>query len=135
MKPRAILDTGPWVAVLAARDAYHPWAREALGALPVPLLTCEAVVAETCYLLGSRRGLAMEMLSDGLVQIAFRLEDHVKPVHALMAKYADVPISFADACLVRMAELGGGPVVTLDRDFLVYRAHRRRRIPLLSPPA
>ncbi len=133
MRRPAILDTGPWVAILSERDTHHRWAREHLSALPVPLLTCEAVVAEACFLLGGRRDLVTSMLADRLVQIAFHLDDELDRVRALMSKYSDAPMSLADACLVRLSELTGGPVATLDRDFLVYRVHGRRRIPLIAP--
>jgi predicted nucleic acid-binding protein len=101
--------------------------------LVVPLLTCEAVVAETCFLLGRDRGAALAMLEAGSIQLAFGLHEHVAAVRRLLEKYSDVPMALADACLVRMVELRPGPVVTLDHDFLLYRAHGRRRLDLVAP--
>lgn len=127
------LDTGPWVAYLSRRDRQHGWARRALGELPVPLLTCEPVVAETCFLLGNHRASALAMLEAGAIRLAFDLQDELVPTRRLVEKYSDVPMALADACLVRMAELERGLVVTLDEDFLVYRTHGRRRLDVVAP--
>jgi len=105
--------------------------------LPVPLLTCEAVVSETCFLLRHARGgpsAVLELLDRGALRIAFRLEDNVGAVGRLMARYASVPMSLADACLVRMAEAHpDSRVLTLDRDFRLYRKHGRHAIPAIMP--
>jgi len=95
----------------------------------VPLLTCEAVVSETCFLVRHARGgpsAVLELLSRGALRIAFQLEDNVSAVR-LMARYARVPMSLADACLVHMAdELNTGRILTLDDDFAIYRWLRSR---------
>jgi predicted nucleic acid-binding protein len=58
-----------------------------------------------------------------------------KSLANLLTKYANVPISLADACLVRMSELHENSVVfTFDRDFKLYRRHGRQVIPTLMPP-
>ena len=76
----------------------------------------------------------MALVDRGLIEPSFRLADHADAVLRLMRRYRDVPMSLADACLVRMSELDrAGPVLTLDRDFTIYRRNRRRRIPLLTP--
>lgn len=70
-----------------------------------------------------------------LVRVPFQLEAELPAVERLMARYANVPISLADACLVRMSEThAGSVVVTLDSDFRTYRRHGRNVIPLIAPP-
>jgi predicted nucleic acid-binding protein len=132
-----VLDTGPLVALLNARDRDHEWSVAQWADIEPPLLTCESVVSEACYLLAeTRSGGAgvLEMVARGALDTSFRLADHVRQVRALMKKYADQPMSVADACLVRMAEVHGqSAVLTLDRDFAVYRKHGRQVIPLLTP--
>jgi predicted nucleic acid-binding protein len=95
------------------------------------------VVSEACYLLAETRSggaPVLEMVARGALDTSFPLADHVRQVRALMKKYADQPMSVADACLVRMAEVHGqSAVLTLDRDFAVYRKHGRQVIPLLTP--
>lgn len=67
--------------------------------------------------------------------MTFQVSPDAKSLAALMTKYANVPMSLADACLVRMTELNeSGAVMTLDGDLLVYRRHGRRVIPVLMPP-
>ena len=108
-----ILDTGPLVAFLHRDDHYHVWAREQLALLPPPFLTCEAV----------------------LIQTPFHLEDEIAAVDELLLRYANVPMSFADACLVRMSEIYDRSLVwTLDGDFNIYRKHRNQVIPTILPP-
>lgn len=132
-----ILDTGPLVAFLNRRDRHHEWAVEVLGRLAPPLLTCESVISEACFLL--RRDVrgpdaVFELLARGLVRIDFVLPPEADDVRRVMKRYADVPMSLADACLVRMSELRpGARVLTLDSDFQRYRRRGRQVIPLLSP--
>src|ERR1700756_5171048 len=135
--PGALLDTGPLVAFLCPRDSYHGWAVEQFAAAQSPFLTCEAVLTETCFLVARYRQPQMrvlELMARGLVRIGLDIEDEVRPVQGLMQRYADVPMSFADACLVRMTELTALPICTLDSDFAIYRAGRGRALDLISPP-
>ena len=137
MKPAIILDTGPLVALIDARDKDHEWSVNQWREIEPPLLTCESVISEACFLLGQTRAggaPVLEMLARHAIVTAFRLEEHVRSVRGLMRKYADVPMSLADACLVRMAEVTThGMVLTLDRDFTIYRKHGRHVIPLVIP--
>jgi predicted nucleic acid-binding protein len=133
-----LVDTGPLVALVNGRDRYHGWAKEQLGVIQPPVFTCDAVLAEACYLVrGSRKGPAaiLELVSRRLVLPSFRLDDQVDAIVRLMARYTTVPMDLADACLVRASELYESPVVlTVDSDFLVYRRHGRQRIPTIMPP-
>ena len=95
------------------------------------------MISEACFLLGQTRTggtPVLEMLARQALSIPFRLEENARSVRILMRKYADVPMSVADACLVRMAELvAHSSMLTLDRDFNVYRKHGRHVIPLVVP--
>ncbi|MFO1268246.1 MAG: PIN domain-containing protein [Rubrivivax sp.] len=132
-----ILDTGPWVALHVRNERHHAWVREQFAAEPGPFLSCEAVVAETCFLLargGFDPAKALALLERGVVRIGMSLADEAPAVRALFERYENVPASLADACLVRMSELhAGSRLMTFDADFDIYRRHGRGRIPLLMP--
>lgn len=134
--PTALLDTGPLVAYLYPRDVHHDWAREQFSRLNPPSLTCEPVVVEACFLLARARRSPEHVLAAidrGIIAIDFSVAEHVGGLRRSMTQYADVPMSLADACLVRMAEMTGLPICTLDSDFSIYRAHGRRPLELISP--
>ncbi len=128
MRRRALLDTGPLVAFLDRADGFHQWAREALSAFEAPIATCDAVIAEAWHLLRRAKGgrpALLGLLRSGHLAITFGLTTETPPVVKLMSKYADQPMSVADACLVRMAELDPSvTIVTLDSDFRVYKRGR-----------
>jgi predicted nucleic acid-binding protein len=132
-----IVDTGPIVALLSDSDRWHGWAKEQFAALRAPLATCEAVMSEAGYLLrGDRRAAEalFGLLERSVLKLEFRLAAEHRAVRALMRRYADVPMSLADGCLVRMSELSGdAPVLTLDSDFRIYRRLGRQTIPLVAP--
>ncbi len=134
-----LLDTGPLVAFFDRSDADHQWAKQQCAKAPVPMLTCEAVLAEAAYLLQDRAGLAPEKLlalfERGILSVPFRLEEHAAPVARLLEQYGDQQMQLADACLVRMSELKRDcRVFTLDRqEFQVYRRFGRQVIPLVAP--
>ncbi len=135
MTATLILDTGPLVALLNPREPHHEWATEALR-VRARVVTCEAVASEAFFLLcrydkASRalRG----MLADDLLELV-SLASEARPLTKLMDRYASVPMSFADGCLVRLSELMPRAVVaTLDSDFRAYRRNGRQVIPLLMP--
>jgi len=138
VKPAILLDAGPLVAFFREGDANHDWALAQFaepGALP--FLSCDAVVAEASYLLRRERpggwGV-LELAAKGALRLPFAIGEHAEEISRLMRKYADVPMSLADACLVRMAELyPDSAILTLDRDFRLYRKHGRRALPLIMP--
>jgi len=138
MHEATLLDTGPLVAFLNRTDRFHEWATAQWERLHPPLLTCEAVLAEACFLVRHLPGgsqAVLELLDRGVIHIAFELQEEAGSVGALLRRYAEVPMSLADACLVRMAERHTkSRVLTLDRDFRIYRKHRRHVIPITSPP-
>jgi predicted nucleic acid-binding protein len=137
VKQQVIVDTGPLVAFLSERDTYHQWALSELAGIAYPLLTCEAVVTEVCFLLHRATGrehILLDMLRDGLITIPFRLADQLGAVQALMKKYRNIPMSLADACMVNMAEtFPSSSILTLDSDFAVYRKRGNQIIPIVAP--
>ena len=134
---RTIVDTGPLVALLNLRDAYHVWARDLLDTVEPPLWTCEAVISEACHLVRRIQGgpdAVLGLLDRGVVAARFRLDAELPAVRKLMARYASVPMALADACLVRMTELDPRSVVlTLDPDFRIYRRYGRQIVPTITP--
>jgi len=130
-----VVDTGPLVALLAPREPRHRWAREALG-VRARAVTCEAVLSEAFFLLrssesGSRALRAM--VRDETLEVLAMARERAA-ITRLMERYASVPMSFADGCLVRLSELMPRAVVaTLDSDFRVYRRNGREVVPLLAP--
>jgi len=137
MRRWVLLDTGPLVAFLNRRDQYHEWAKAQLDQIEPPLLTCEAVLSEACFLVSNLKGgsqAVIELVSRELMAVPFRLDAEAVPVAKLLAKYASIPMSLADACLVRMAEQYASRVVlTLDSDFKLYRKGGRQVIPTAMP--
>jgi predicted nucleic acid-binding protein len=129
------VDAGFLVALLSRHDAHHDWAAALSEQLPPPWKTCEAALSEAFHLLGTRGGSALAALLDRRAVVApFHLGDNVEGVLRLMHKYTNVPMSFADACLVRMTETIADPVLlTTDADFRVYRRHSRQTIPCMMP--
>jgi predicted nucleic acid-binding protein len=134
---RVVVDTGPLVALLNRRDRYHAWARTVLDTIKPPLSTCEAVLSEACFLLRQTSGgqdAILKLLDGDVLRIDFSLSAEATSVRALMARFQSVPMSLADACLVRMTELVPNSVVlTLDSDFRVYRRSRRLVVPTIAP--
>jgi predicted nucleic acid-binding protein len=134
---RTLLDIGPLVAFFDRRDEGHRWAFEQMGGIEPPLLTCEPVLTEAAFLLQRGTGNPLVLLravQEGTLQVAFDVETEAAALEALMRRYADVPMSLADACLVRLTELHQDcRVFTLDRHFARYRRHGRQVIPMLAP--
>jgi len=137
VKRPVILDTGPLVAFINGRDRYHEWSTSQWAQIDPPLLTCEAVLSEACFLLKDNEGgqaAVPELLRRGILRLPFRIDEHAGEIKWLLQKYADVPMSLADACLVRMSETyADSPVLTIDGDFRIYRRNKRQIIPVLSP--
>jgi len=137
MKRRIILDTGPLVAFINGRDKYHEWSKLQWAQIEPPLLTCEAVLSESCFLLRDDRNgplSVIELLRRGVLNLAFRIDDSLDQIKWLLHKYSDVPMSLADACLVRLSELySDSQILTLDSDFKIYRKNKRQVISLLTP--
>jgi predicted nucleic acid-binding protein len=135
MATSALVDAGFLVALLSRRDGNHRWAAAQAPRVPPPWMTCEAVLSEASHLLWRHgtRSLA-SLLRRGALVCGYRFADDTDAVLKLLEKYADVPMSFADACLVRMTETLNDPVLlTTDADFRIYRRHGRQIIPCVLP--
>ncbi len=134
---RYIIDTGPIVALLNRRDRHNAWIRKILNSIEPPLVTSESVISEAAFLLSRVPGGAdalLTLLCQEVLRIDFNAGDEAPALQALMRKYDSVPMSFADACLVRMSELDADSIViTIDSDFKVYRRNRRRAIATIMP--
>ena len=132
-----IVDTGPIVALLARDDAHHHWAVEQSRSAPATALTCDAVISEALFVL-KRAGHDTEplfaMVEAGFLRSEFDFHLEYRAVRSLMRRYQSRPMSFADACLVRMAELyPDASIWTLDADFNVYRKNQRQTLSLIMP--
>jgi len=132
---KGIADTGLLVAFINRNDRFHGWAISIAEQVSAPLLSCEAVLAETAFHLGSCSA-PLEMLRGGLVSLAFSCSEHLPQLEALAERYANRKPDLADLCLIRMSELYPRlPVITVDReDFRIYRRNKRETIPLICPP-
>ncbi|CDM97745.1 MAG: PIN domain-containing protein [Limnospira sp. PMC 1291.21] len=139
MRRGIIIDTGPLVALLNKRDSWHEWVKQEVAQVKPPLLTCESVISEACFLLKNLHNgqeSVIYLLNNGTIQISFRLNEEAASIQELSRRYQSVPMSLADACIVRMAELyPQSMVLTLDSDFTIYRKNRNQEIPLIMPPS
>ena len=134
---RVIIDTGPLVAFLVKEETHHQWVREQFQCLPAPFLTCEAVLTEAFFLVRKLpHGTAtfFALLNSGVLHVDFSIIAEGAALEKLVQRYANVPMSLADACLVRLSKLHPQTAVfTLDQDFRIYRRDGRQPIPLLMP--
>ena len=129
MKP-VLLDTGVIVALLDRSEGLHEACADAVQEIEAPLITCEAVIAESCYLLRNVAGASeavIENVAAGIFQIPFQLSHEAAGVRQVLRKYRDRQIDLADACLIRLAdEFGTADILTLDGDFAIYRWGRNK---------
>jgi uncharacterized protein len=135
MAASVLVDASFLVTLLSHRETNHRWADAQARQYPPPWKTCEAAISETLHLLGpGGTSAVLALLRRGSINAPFRFDDSAEPVLILMQKYSGVPMSFADACLVRMTEIMAEPLLlTTDNDFRIYRRHSRLRIPCILP--
>jgi predicted nucleic acid-binding protein len=135
MAGNVLVDAGFLIALLSRRDHHHPWAAAQSPSLAPPWKTCDAALSEAFHLLRGRGQPSLAaLLRRRAVVPAFDLADELDRVLTLMSKYVDVPMSLADACLVRMSEMLPDPIIlTTDADFRVYRRHSRQVVPCMTP--
>ena len=130
-----LLDTGVIVALLDRDERHHLQCVDVVSDIVGPFVTCEAVIAESCYLLRRTHGApgaVIKNVANDVFQIPFRLVDRAASVEKLLRKYSDVPMDFAEACLVDLADqLDTGQILTLDSDFEINRWRSRRRFELM----
>jgi uncharacterized protein len=137
LRTAVLLDTGPLVSFLAAGLEHHSWVCEQWKRLCPPLLTCEPVLTEAAFLLkreGRETDPLFALLERRVLRVGLEIQEQLADLRALMRRYRDRPMSLADACLVRLAELNpGSTIFTLDTDFRIYRRHGNRVISVLMP--
>ncbi|MFN2444833.1 MAG: type II toxin-antitoxin system VapC family toxin [Vicinamibacterales bacterium] len=136
--PAVLVDAGALIALLDRSDALHARCLEALATIREPLVTVWPALTEAMHLLGGvPRGqdALYEMVEDGAVGLVDLGADDLERMQALMEKYRDLPMDFADAALVRVAERDGlSRILTFDRHFFIYRLPRRGRFAVLTSP-
>lgn len=132
---KGIADTGFIVAFARSSDRFHSWALDVAEEAKEPLLTCESVLSEAAYHLGSS-SYVLSLVEDELLQVAFDLSENIPQLRELARRYADRKPDLADLCLIRMSELyPRHAVITVDEsEFRVYRRNKRETIPLVCPP-
>ena len=137
MNSYLILDAGPIVAALNPKDPFHEWASKQLIEASQSFLSCEAVLTEAAFLLRkSHSGIEalFNFAEESPVYFPFGYSQKRSEIHRLITSYENVPMSFADACLVQLSELyPDAPILTLDSDFLIYRRNKKERLPLILP--
>ena len=132
-----IVDTGPLLSYFDRNSQHHSWVVSQLKEVTGQLLTCEAVLAETIFLMqcdGLNPEWVLHLVERGELLCGFDLTGEIPTVRRLLRQYRNLRPSLANVCLVRMSELNSNRVVmTFDRDFLLYRRNGRQKIPLLAP--
>jgi uncharacterized protein len=132
-----LVDTGPLVAYFDKSEANHEWAvQELSGRRFARVQTSQAVIAETWHLLGRTRNgrdAVLALIEDGLIEVRFDLEKEAASLRTMIRRYRNVPMSLADASLVRLAEIHRAPVCTLDSDFKIYRLLGRTPLDVICP--
>src|SRR5437899_730698 len=133
---RVIMDAGPLVAWFCPKDSHHAWAMRTFDELPAGALVCEAVLAEACHLVakdGVPAAVVLRLVEqDDLALMS--LVGEIARVRALMDRYADAPMDFADACVLRLAEIHAeATVCTTDGHFRFFRKHQDQVVSLLAP--
>jgi predicted nucleic acid-binding protein len=128
-----LADTGFLVAYLNRRDQFHDWATSLARQITEPLITCEAVLAETSFHLGSVLHV-LALIETRMIEVDFDFAASRERIAALGKRYADRSPDLADLCLISLSErFPKHPVLTVDGDFKIYRRHQRETIPTLTP--
>jgi predicted nucleic acid-binding protein len=132
---KGIADTGLIVALLNRDDRHHRWALEIARTVSEPLLTCDAVLSEAGFQVGSIQWV-LSLVQEGFLKIAFDLSRNLEQVAGLAERYNDRAPGLADLCLIRMSEIHDSlSVLTVDeKDFRIYRRNGRDVIPIVCPP-
>ena len=130
-----LVDAGFLIALLSRRDSRHRWAVAQGPRFPPPWKSCDAALSEAFHILGKHGAPNLAaLLRRRAVVSGYHLGERIEEVLMLMQKYADLPMSLADACLVRMSEILPNPVLlTTDADFRIYRRHNRQTVPCVMP--
>ncbi len=132
---KILIDSGPLIALFDASDKYHHDAVNFIKTNTYPLITTLASITETLHLLDYNRHAQIDFLTwihKGAVEIHNIENDDFKRLKELTEKYHDLPMDFADSCLVYLAEkLNLNTIATIDRDFTIYRIQGRRKFKII----
>jgi len=133
---KVILDAGPLVAWFCPRDEHFSWARRVFTQLAPGSLVCEAVLTEVCHLVlkeGVSQARVVESVASGRL-IPVSLSSELPSIANLLKRYADSPMDFADACVLRLAELQPqAAVCTVDSQFRFFRKNASEAVSLVAP--
>lgn len=134
MKP-VLLDTGVIVGLLDRSEKFHQACSEVVRTVEAPLVTCEPVIAESCFLLRNLSGApeaVIENVLAGIFQLPFQLSREVASLKQILRKYRDRKIDLADACLICLADqFETADILTLDKDFQIFRWGRNKPFRIL----
>jgi uncharacterized protein len=116
-------------------DHHHAWAVDIAKNITEPLITCEAVLAEAAFHLGSS-SYVLSLVRSEMLRLSFDLTRNLEQLTELARRYDDRRPDLADLCIIRMSELyPKHTVITVDEgDFRVFRRNKREAIPILCPP-
>ena len=130
-----IMDTGPWVALIDRSESRHSDCVEWLRGFEGEIYSSEAVLTEVTYLLNlspKAQFAAIDFILSGVITLVPSSLDSLKRVKSLMEKYKNIPMDYADATLVTLAEgLSVNHIVTLDNHFNIYRLSSKKTFTLL----
>lgn len=128
---KILIDSGPLIALFDSSDKYHSKVIEFIRHNKLPLITTIASITETLHLLDFNRNAQIDFLewvSRGGVEIQNIENSDFQQLKDLTEKYRDLPMDFADSCLVLLAEkLGLNTIATIDRDFTIYRIKGKKK--------
>ena len=132
---KILIDSGPLIALFDASDKYHNKAVSFIKSNKYPLVTTIVSITETLHLLNFNRNAQIdfiEWIHRGAVEIQNIENDDFGRIKDLTEKYRDLPMDFADSCLVYLAEkLSLNAIATIDRDFSIYRIKGRRKFEVI----
>ena len=132
---KILIDSGPLIALFDASDKYHHEAVNFIKTNKYPLVTTLASITEALHLLDFNRNAQIDFLGwvhRGAVEIHNIENNDFKRLKELTEKYRDLPMDFADSCLVYIAEkLKLNTIATIDRDFSIYRIQWRRKFQII----
>lgn len=132
---KILIDSGPLIALFDASDKYHSESVNFIKTNKYPLVTTIASVTETLHMLDFNRNAQIDFLEwihRGAVEIQNIENNDFGRLKELTEKYRDLPMDFADSCLVYLAEkLNLNTIATIDRDFSIYRIRGRKKFKII----
>ena len=132
---KILIDSGPLIALFDSSDKYHEKSVDFIKTNQYPLITTLASITETLHLLDFNRNAQidfLEWISRGAVEIHNIENNDFKRLKDLTEKYRDLPMDFADSCLVYIAEKCNiNTIATIDRDFTIYRIKGKKTFKII----